>query len=89
MDVLFKEFSGLGFIGIFLFLLTQSRLFMDPAVTNKMFGDRLTPDEAREAIKESFETVHMMIFLLLVVLMFQAIAMHRVTRNVVRDVGPV
>ncbi|CAE8611116.1 unnamed protein product [Polarella glacialis] len=87
MDVLFKEFSGLGFIGIFLFLLTQSRLFMDPAVTNKMFGDRLTPDEAREAIKESFETVHMMIFLLLVVLMFQAIAMHRVTRNVVETWG--
>ncbi|CAE7284328.1 unnamed protein product [Symbiodinium sp. CCMP2592] len=82
MDVLFKEFSGLGFIGMFLFLVTQSHVTED-VLARKVFGDSLKEFDAEDPVAESFETVHMMIFLLMAVLMFQAMALLRVTKSVI------
>jgi len=86
MDVLFKEFSGLGFIGMFLFLMTQSHVTED-ILGKKVFGDSLNEMEAGDPIAESFETVHMMIFLLMAVLLFQAMALLRVTKTVIETWG--
>ncbi|CAE7888409.1 Cetn4 [Symbiodinium necroappetens] len=86
MDVLFKEFSGLGFIGMFLFLMTQSHVTED-ILGKKVFGDSLKEMEAGDPIAESFETVHMMIFLLMAVLLFQAMALLRVTKTVIETWG--
>ena len=86
MDVLFKEFSGLGFIGMFLFLMTQSHVTAD-ILGKRVFGDTLKEMEAGDPIAESFETVHMMIFLLMAVLLFQAMALLRVTKTVVETWG--
>eukprot|EP00439_Symbiodinium_sp_Y106_P038631 s1695_g4.t1 len=82
MDVLFKDFSGLGFIGMFLFLVTQSHVTED-VLARKVFGDSLKEFDAEDPVAESFETVHMMIFLLMAVLMFQAMALLRVTKSVI------
>ena len=86
MDVLFKEFSGLGFIGMFLFLMTQSHVTQD-VLGKQVFGDSLDEMEVGDPIAESFETVHMMIFLLMAVLLFQAMALLRVTKTVVEMWG--
>jgi len=86
MDVLFKEFSGLGFIGMFLFLVTQSHVTED-VLARKVFGDSLKEFDAEDPVAESFETVHMMIFLLMAVLMFQAMALLRVTKSVIETWG--
>ncbi|CAK9030784.1 Calmodulin-like protein 5 (Calmodulin-like skin protein) [Durusdinium trenchii] len=86
MDVLFREFSGLGFIGMFLFLVTQSHITAD-VLGKKVFGHHLDKMGTEDPIAESFETVHMMIFLLMAVLLFQAMAMLRVTQGVIETWG--
>ena len=86
MDVLFKEFSGLGFIGMFLFLMTQSHVTQD-VLGKRVFGDTLAELEVGDPIAESFETVHMMIFLLMAVLLFQAMALLHVTKTVTETWG--
>ncbi|CAJ1413415.1 unnamed protein product, partial [Effrenium voratum] len=86
MDVLFREFSGLGFIGMFLFLVTQSHITED-VLGKKVFGDSLDEMGVADPVAESFETVHMMIFLLMAVLLFQAMAMLRVTQTVIETWG--
>ncbi|CAE7332501.1 CML13 [Symbiodinium natans] len=86
MDVLFKEFSGLGFIGMFLFLVTQSKVSED-VLGRQVFGDSLKDFDAEDPVAESFETVHMMIFLLMAVLLFQAMALLRVTKSVIETWG--
>eukprot|EP00434_Breviolum_minutum_P000311 symbB.v1.2.000259.t1/scaffold20.1/size571870/4 len=86
MDVLFKEFSGLGFIGMFLFLITQSHITAD-VLGKRVFGHHLDKMGTEDPVAESFETVHMMIFLLMAVLLFQAMAMLRVTQGVIETWG--
>lgn len=86
MDILFKEFSGLGFIGMFLFLVTQSHITAD-VLGKRVFGHHLDKMGTEDPVAESFETVHMMIFLLMAVLLFQAMAMLRVTQGVIETWG--
>lgn len=80
IDALFKEVTVLGFIGLLLFLLTRSGLADVAAAT--VLGSRDWGVESDNPLAETFETVHIMIFMLLVVLLFQSLAVLVVTRQV-------
>jgi len=77
LAAVFKELTCLGFIGLTLFSATRCGLVGWCA---NHFGET---DE--HVLLETFETVHVIIFLLLIVLIFQAVAMLHVSRNVVQD----
>lgn len=66
LDALFREITILGFIGLLLFLLTHAFPMYNSEV---VFG---LGEE--EPLSETFEYVHMATFLLLVVLLFQGLA---------------
>jgi len=77
LDSLFREITGLGFIGLFVYLVTRS------GVADTLALDILGEvPKGENPLAESFETVHIMIFLLLVVLLFQAAAVLTAARNV-------
>jgi len=85
VDALFKEVTVLGFIGLLLFLTTRSGTADSLAAF--IYGVRDWSAESENPLAETFETVHIMIFLLLVVLLFQAGAILVVTRQVSRRWG--
>eukprot|EP00930_Biecheleria_cincta_P083813 TRINITY_DN73321_c0_g1_i1.p1 TRINITY_DN73321_c0_g1~~TRINITY_DN73321_c0_g1_i1.p1 ORF type:complete len:711 (+),score=89.14 TRINITY_DN73321_c0_g1_i1:100-2232(+) len=66
LEGLFEEVSGVGFIGLVLYFITQSGLV----------------DTKDGLITETFETVHILLFLLVVVLLLQSAAVLVVTREV-------
>jgi len=77
IDALFKELTGLGFVGLFLYLITQTGTV--DLLADKVLG---IGDEGANPIGETFEVVHMMIFLLMLVLLFQAFSVLLVSRQV-------
>jgi len=79
LDSLFKEVTGLGFIGLLVYLGTRSGV-ADVLALDILGTDK--PVEGENPLAESFETVHIMIFMLLVVLLFQAAAVLVVSRGV-------
>lgn len=80
LDALFKELAGLGFVALLLYILVQSG-WVD-AFSSRLFSDLLAHHVDSHMIAENFETVHMMIFLLMVVLLVQALAIVHVAGSV-------
>lgn len=85
IDALFKEVTVLGFIGLLLFLVTKSGAADQLAAF--LLGGREWGAETENPLAETFETVHIMIFMLLVVLLFQSLAVLVVTRQVSEEWG--
>jgi len=79
LDTLFKEITGLGFIGLLLYLVTRSGAA--DVLAARVFGEQMEKFEGENPLAETFETVHMIIFLLLVVLLSQAAAVLTVSRQ--------
>lgn len=80
LDSLFEEITGLGFIGLLLYLVTRSGAA--DVLAAQVLGSQMEKFEGENPLAETFETVHMIIFLLLVVLLFQAAAVLIDTRQV-------
>mmetsp|Transcript_74835 Transcript_74835/g.206349 ORF Transcript_74835/g.206349 Transcript_74835/m.206349 type:complete len:784 (-) Transcript_74835:272-2623(-) len=80
LAAIFKELTCLGFIGLFLFGATRCGLM--ETFTHFTIG---SADE--HVLLETFETVHMIIFFLLLVLIFQAVALLHVSHNVICNWG--
>jgi len=85
VDALFREVTVLGFIGLLLLFLTQSGTA--DGLATMIYGVRNWESESENPLAETFETVHLMIFLLLVVLLVQAGVILIVTRGVSRRWG--
>lgn len=78
LDQFFKEVTGLGFIGLFLFVTTRVGGAAD--FVNLFEGDET--DMSNELVGETFETVHTLIFVLLLALLLQSTAFLIVNRAV-------
>jgi hypothetical protein len=76
LDGLFKEFTGMGFLGLLVFMSTASGAV-------DVVADALgIPHEGHNPVSHTFEMVHMMIFLLLCVLLAQAGMILHISRGV-------
>lgn len=84
LDALFKEITGLGFIGLLLFLATRSGV--GGSLSGLLLGAP-AEGEGNNLLSETFENVHIMIFMLMVVLLFQGAAAFAITRQVSNDWG--
>jgi len=80
LNVLFKEITGLGFIGLLLFIATRTGSASSLAA--RLFNEPLAEVAEENPLAETFEDVHIMIFMLMLVLLFQAGASLWVTRQV-------
>jgi Ca2+-binding EF-hand superfamily protein len=69
VDTVFKEITVLGFIGLFVYVMTHTGALTDLAIA--VYGEAAAGD----AISESFEKVHMIIFSVMMVFIFQALVM--------------
>jgi Ca2+-binding EF-hand superfamily protein len=69
VDTVFKEITVLGFIGLFVYVMTHTGALTDLAIT--VYGEAAAGD----AISESFEKVHMIIFSVMMVFIFQALVL--------------
>uniref|UniRef100_A0A7S4UUP5 EF-hand domain-containing protein n=1 Tax=Alexandrium monilatum TaxID=311494 RepID=A0A7S4UUP5_9DINO len=79
LDGLFKEVTCLGFIGLVLYLV--HRFTIIDSLASHIFSPAELTDE--NPLFETFELVHMMIFLLLIVLLFQAAALLPLSHRIV------
>jgi len=79
LKAVYKEITGLGFIGLFLFLVTRTGTADDLAKWALAWSTE-NVDE-KNPLAETFETVHIIIFMLLIVLIFQAAAISFSTAN--------
>jgi Ca2+-binding EF-hand superfamily protein len=84
LNALFKEVTSLGYIGLFLFLATRSGLadqLVDVLHLGHHHGAEGSAAGGPNPLAETFETVHIMIFMLLTVLLFQAAAVLTASRQ--------
>jgi len=77
LDALFNEITCLGFVGLFLFLVTSTGIADVGAY--RILG---LVHHHENPLKEVFEIVHMMIFMLLLVLLTQACAIYYMVRRI-------
>jgi len=80
LNVLFKEITGLGFIGLLLFIATRSGTAS--ALSAQIFRTPALEEGSEDPLAETFEDVHIMIFMLMVVLLFQAAASLVITQQI-------
>jgi len=85
MNALFKEITTLGFVAFVIFLVTHTGAA--DMVAPKMFRDNSIYVGGYNPLTVTFETVHIMIFLLLIVLLLQASAMYVVSEQVSKRWG--
>mmetsp|Transcript_47850 Transcript_47850/g.138369 ORF Transcript_47850/g.138369 Transcript_47850/m.138369 type:complete len:775 (-) Transcript_47850:73-2397(-) len=80
MNALFKEITTLGFVAFVIFLVTHTG--MADIVAPYILRDGSIQVHGHNPLSATFETVHMMIFLLLVVLLMQASSMYIVSEQI-------
>ncbi|KAF4672960.1 hypothetical protein FOL47_011149 [Perkinsus chesapeaki] len=81
MDTLFREIMILGFIGLFVFICTKTGLAKE--ISKAVIG--AAEEGGEDPLAESFESIHMILFCVMVVFIFQCITLmlgaERITRR--------
>ncbi|KAF4745923.1 hypothetical protein FOZ62_015621 [Perkinsus olseni] len=82
MDTLFREIMILGFIGLFVFICTKTGLAKE--ISKAVIGEA-AKEGGEDPLAESFESIHMIIFCVMVVFIFQCVTLmlgaERITRR--------